>query len=145
MGKCYECAKKNVNEHKDQMYNHCKKRVPITEEFYRLLKKFIDGKKASLDVYVEKPHLEKKPVTKSGEFCFGYSLQIYYQNENKNRTYFSMVPSSCIDDELKKDETIAEYAKLYDYLYSKLPDFDRYRYNDLGNTEEIQKKCGKYF
>lgn len=140
MGKCFDCIQNSIVKNKNILYARCIKKIPISEEFHRLIKKFFVEKRKSLADVAEKD-LYFAP---SGVACY-YNLFMLYQSKNGTRSYFDMIPSECIDDKMRENLEIDEYIKLYDTLNALFSEnFKECRWDNINNKKEIEEKCEKY-
>lgn len=136
---CLDCLVEVMHWDTTSLYNKCIKDIPITEEFYRLVKRFFDEKKKSLKDLADNFYFSKK-----GNPCY-YNLSMFYQDEKGNRQHFNMLPSECIDPEMRKNPVIDDYVKLYDTFTSLfMPSFPNCRWDGYIDRERIVKHCKKH-
>ncbi|MCQ2054978.1 MAG: hypothetical protein MJY82_06770 [Fibrobacter sp.] len=137
---CDDCILNTIHRHREKMQKMCTANFMITKEFYNLIKKFIDEDRLAIGTASKST---KVFYTPKGELCT-YNFFVIYQDKNGNRKYFDMIPSMCIDNEMRKNPIVDEYIELYDTFDSLFTTkYYDCRWDRVSSKEEIIQQCGK--
>ncbi|MCQ2287427.1 MAG: hypothetical protein MJZ76_11235 [Bacteroidales bacterium] len=138
---CDDCLLNTIHRHREKIKKMCTANFTITKEFYNLIKRFIDEDRLSIGRIATK--IVKSFYTPKGDLCT-YNFFVIYQDKNGNRKYFDMIPSMCIDNEMRKNPIVDEYIELYDTFDSLFTTkYYDCRWDRVSSKEEIIQQCGK--
>ncbi|MCQ2054979.1 MAG: hypothetical protein MJY82_06775 [Fibrobacter sp.] len=137
---CDDCLFNTIHRHREKIKKMCTANFTITKEFYNLIKRFIDEDRPAI---VDTSKIKKMFYTPDGSPCY-YDFYIFYQDKNGNQKYFHMIPSKCIDNEMRKNPIVDEYIELYDTFDSLFTTkYYDCRWDRVSSKEEIIQQCGK--